>query len=400
MIYRKIQADLFFDGDQFLPEKTVVVLNDLNQIINILQPEDMEYTNDAEHISGIVVPGLINAHCHLELSWMRNKIESGKGLTSFIQQISDLRQEESQEIAEHEAIEEDSRLFNKGISAVGDICNTTISIKAKTKSRIYYHSFIEVFGTRNSDADQRFTNAYKILQSFKKIYDEIDSPCSITPHATYSVSEKLFRLIKESNYTCGKSQSIHTHESQEEINYFLQSKSDLQNFFHSRNILPDFASYKGHRPLMWALTQMSKCNRIILVHNTYCNENDIQSAISYSNLLSWCICPKANIFIENKLPPIELFMDKNLPLILGTDSLASNDSLDLVNELIVVQKVYPKIPLAEMLRWVTRNGAIALGIDKTFGRIKIGMKPGLTCIYKADNLNLTLQKDSYSKRIC
>lgn len=121
-----------------------------------------------------------------------------------------------------------------------------------------------------------------------------------------------------------------------------------------------------------------------MVHNVFTSEQDIQFSTSlfdqYEASLYFCLCPKANLYISNRLPDIDMLRQYKVNIVLGTDSLASNDTLCIFEEIKTISKNFPSIKLTEMLRWATINGAKALKIDDQFGSFEIGKKPGVVLI--------------------
>jgi cytosine/adenosine deaminase-related metal-dependent hydrolase len=122
--------------------------------------------------------------------------------------------------------------------------------------------------------------------------------------------------------------------------------------------------------------------KVLLVHNTYTSQEDLELIKHYSNdcEINFCLCPKANLFIENTLPDIPMLVQSGIKITIGTDSLASNDSLSILEEMKTIQKHFPKISFEMLLQWSTKNGAEFFGIEKEFGTIEKGKKPGLNLL--------------------
>ena len=129
--------------------------------------------------------------------------------------------------------------------------------------------------------------------------------------------------------------------------------------------------------------------RILLVHNTYTSFKDISFVDRYKRDVIWCLCPKANLYIEDRLPKIDFFINSRLPVVLGTDSLASNDKLCILSEIATLLKAHPTISFTKCLEWATLNGARYLGIEKRFGSLEIGKRPGLNLLTNNDGLSIT-----------
>jgi cytosine/adenosine deaminase-related metal-dependent hydrolase len=146
------------------------------------------------------------------------------------------------------------------------------------------------------------------------------------------------------------------------------------------------------------LPYFKKAARSILVHNSFTSKEDIKAVQKEMPHSFWCLCPNANQYIEQTMPPIELLRASGAEIVIGTDSYASNWSLNILDELKTIQKHSPSIPISEMLGWATMNGARALQMEKGLGSFEKGKKPGIVLI-EGINADGQLQNTSISKRI-
>src|SRR5664279_5485389 len=143
MSYRKLKADYLFDGYQILPADSVLICGADGTIIEIASEQGAG--SDLEHFSGIIVPGFVNCHCHLELSHLKGLIPEKQGLVNFVLSVMSLRFQQLPSI-QQAILNAESDMLDAGIVAVGDICNTSESIFAKTAKRLEYDHFIELLG--------------------------------------------------------------------------------------------------------------------------------------------------------------------------------------------------------------------------------------------------------------
>jgi cytosine/adenosine deaminase-related metal-dependent hydrolase len=139
--------------------------------------------------------------------------------------------------------------------------------------------------------------------------------------------------------------------------------------------------------------------KLLLVHNTVSEQEDIDFAKTYFNQLFWCFCPNANLYIEKRLPKIDLFRKNRCKITLGTDSLASNHQLSILEEIKTIQYHFPQIPLTELIGWGTINGAEFLGMEQKLGSFVKGKSPGVVLIENADLKTLSLKPESTSTLI-
>ena len=385
MSYRKITADRIFDGYRFWNDKVLVLTED-GQVEGLVSAEDVG--SDVEIYKGMITPGLINCHCHLELSHMKERIPEGTGLIDFVFKVVTERHFSEEEIRAAIAAGEEEMSQN-GIVAVGDICNNNLTVEQKEKGILSYYNFIESSGWLPSISQARFDRA-------KSLYDQYDaikhnglnyksSVCSetaIVPHAPYSVSQELWQLIRP--YFAGRTVSIHNQETAFEDELFLQGTGDFIRMYQMMQM--DYAHHQptGKSSLQSYFPQLNEAGNIILVHNTFTKQEDInylQSQNSnFKSQIFFCLCVNANQYIENAMPPIDMFRDSGCTMILGTDSLASNWSLNILDEIKTIQKHHPSVPLEEMLQWATINGAKALAMDNQLGSFEKGKKPGVVWI--------------------
>jgi aminodeoxyfutalosine deaminase len=378
MQYRKIKGNNIFDGYQFVGGDKVLVTQADGTIEAIIDQKDAG--SEVQIFDGTICPGFVNAHCHIELSHLKNKIPQHTGLVNFILDILKLRtaNDEIKQEAMHLAEEE---LYNSGTVAVGDICNTTDSIFLKKDSKLHWHNFIEVSGFNEDFAQKRFDDIKNVQQQFNNI--PINN--SLTPHAPYSVSSKLFQLINENIF--GKTLSIHNQETAFE-NEFLQNKTgDFLRLYENLGIdISSFAPTNKSSLQSW-LPQLDHAKKIISVHNSFTNEEDIVFAKQFSSTqeIYFCLCPNANLYIENTLPPVEMLIKKNCNIVLGTDSYASNTQLNIFEEIKTIQKNFPNISLEKILQWATLNGAKALGLDEFLGSFEKGKKAGVVVINEIES---------------
>ncbi len=373
----------FYSSDYILPISADPIKNGIIQvdsegtIINIGTKEDFP-TLDLQYYPGVIIPGFINAHCHLELSHMKSLCETGTGLIEFIGRVVSLRSF-NQEVKEDAIAKRDIEMYEAGIQAVGDICNNLDTAATKKSSPIHYYSFIELF-----DLMQKHLTATTI-ENYKEVFkgqDESGSnKKSFVPHAPYSVTPELLEFINQANPDT-KCISIHNQETPDETMLFKKGNGGFYKFYSSLGLsLEDFKP-TGKTSIDYIIDKLKPHYRNLFVHNTLTNENNILNAHKWSDHVYWVSCPNANLYIENKLPDYQLFLKNNAKLCLGTDSIMSNWQLSIWEEVKTIKKYQSYVPLKELLEWSTINGAKALSYEDSLGTLDVGKKPGLV------NLNL------------
>jgi cytosine/adenosine deaminase-related metal-dependent hydrolase len=289
-------------------------------------------------------------------------------------------------------------MWAAGIAAVGDVSNSSISLETKKSSKIHYHTFVETFGFHPSRADRAFHLAKNTYNEF--IANQL--PASIVPHSPYSVSQPLFQKVKTQAEKKKTILSIHNQESEGEAQFYKNGTGPIAEHLQN-NLGIDISHWQptGKSSLLSILKYLPEKNPLLLVHNTFTQKNDLNELRKNRNLKNtyFVFCPNSNLFIENQLPQINLFRKEKLNICIGTDSLASNESLSVLNELITIQHHFPEIELVELFCWAGINGARALRIENKFGSFEKGKQPGVNLITGIDFQNMKLTQKSKVKRL-
>ncbi|MCZ2298931.1 MAG: amidohydrolase family protein [Chitinophagales bacterium] len=375
MSYLKFKANHIFTGTKMLPEHFVLITNSKGKIENIIEEKDAG--ENIQQLQGIITPGFINTHCHTELSHLKNTIQEKTGLVDFVLNIVNNRNANEENILQAIQNAEEEMLQN-GIVAVGDICNTAFSLQQKKQNKIAYYNFIEVSGWLPQIAEKKNSEAVALAQKFSKL----QQPCVIVPHAPYSVSENLWSLINQQfhHHTI----TIHNQETKAENDLFLNGTGSFISMYKQMNIAHNSFKPSTQNSLPSYFHQLCNAQNILLVHNTFTSITDIQflqqQHFFSQTQIYFCLCPNANLYIENVLPNIELLRANHVQLTLGTDSLASNHSLNIVDEIKTILKHYPQIAITEVLQWATLNGAKALAMDNNLGSFEKGKTPGVVVL--------------------
>ena len=201
------------------------------------------------------------------------------------------------------------------------------------------------------------------------------------PHAPYSVSASLFNLLNDAS--ANKTISIHNQECAAENELYINKNGGFLKLYNNFGIDINSFSPTGKRSLESWLPYFSKQQKLILVHNTFTKKEDVLFAANDkgNNNLFYCLCPNANLYIEDTLPDVEMMLQNGCNLVLGTDSYASNDQLNMYEEVKTICKNFSTISEQTVLQWATVNGARALGIDEFAGSFEVGKKPGVVLLH-------------------
>ena len=341
--------------------------------------EGLDSMAGVEFHSGILCAGFINAHSHLELAYLRGAIEAGGGFANFAASVGRVRNNFSHEEQLAAIVEADRAMWHEGVDAVGDIVNDAISFAVKSSSGIYYHNFAEVFGLRECNIERQ-----RELLKYPNT--------TLSPHSIYSVQDAPFKDV------CSGAEkqplSIHFLETQAEKELYLGGGS-LHDWYKAVGFECDFLHYGT--PAKRIVESIPKDKSVILVHNCVVSQEDVDTIMNhFSAPVHWTLCPCSNSYISGLEPQsVELLRANKLNICIGTDSLASNWSLSIVEEM----KRFKSVPLAELLQWATINGAKALGIDDKFGSIEVGKQSGIVNLTGVNLSDFTLTSASKAVRI-
>ena len=351
--------------------------------------------SEENFLDGAVVPGFVNAHSHIELSSLWKKFRKGTGMAGFIDQINALRDSAPLEERLADIQRWMDTLWQRGVSAMADISNCDESFAIKAASPMYTRTFLEVFGTEPEDCDAVISSVLALRQ--KALDCGLDA--APTPHACYTMSPELLTAASAEGLRSGFL-SFHSEETPEEEEMLKSGSGAMwENRIRSGMSVPPVT---GKSSLLYFLDRLRKAHpapfdeHILLVHEVCLDQEGIDAVKAELRHPYFALCPLSNLFIHDALPPVGLMRRNGLKLTVGTDSLSSNDDLDIVAELFCLQENFPEVPLGELLTWACRNGAEFLGKEDIYGTIEPGKRPGLVLVdHLGADGRLTTASSSY-----
>ena len=394
MALRRIAASFVYTLDALEPIRNGFVEYDDTdgRIINVgLCSEDDEINE------GALVPGFVNGHCHVELSHLHTKFRKGTGMAGFIDQINELRDWAGRDKKMELVQKWMDKMWEDGVSAMADISNDDSSFEVKKSHPMYTRTFLEVFGSE----PEMCQGVMADVTELNRIADAVGIDAAPTPHSCYTMSPQLLSASAAAGLERGYI-SYHSQESQEEEDLLRTGTGAMyENRKRSGMSTPPVT---GESSLKYFIDRLADAKQapydeqILLVHNVCLSQDDIDAAKKVMNNVYWTVCPLSNIFIHNALPPIPLMRANSLNIMLGTDSLSSNDDLDMVKEMYCLHDAFPEVPMAEILTWASLNGAAFLGKEDELGSFTPGKRPGIVLVSAMDKDGF-VTKDSCSKRI-
>lgn len=374
---RKIAAHYALVGGE-LRRNIVISVDDNRQIVAIDEVTSLDSCASVEFFPGILIPGMVNAHCHLELAYLRGAIAEGSGFAGFARAIGAVRNNFTEEQRLHAASVADAEMWEQGVEAILDIANDELIMPIKERSHIEYLTLFEAFGLTTQNIDNHKYMASKWKQS------------SVTPHSTYSLQDGIFRSSVEAN---NSTLSVHFLESKDEVELY-HNEGSLKQWYDKMGWECDFLHYAT--PAERIAESIPRDKRVVLVHGCEATATDIERINTYfTTPATWALCPESNRYISGSKPPVKLLHTKGAKIAIGTDSLASARELSMVENM----RLLGDIPLTELLTWATKNGAEAMGLDAKLGSIEVGKTPGIVLLEECDLHNLRLTPESRTRRI-
>lgn len=338
---------------------------------------------NGEILDGALVPGFVNCHCHVELSHLHKKFVKGTGMAGFIDQINSLRDWAGRDVKARLVKEWMDLMWERGVSAMADISNDDSSFDVKMSHPMYTRTFLEVFGSEPEMCE----GVMKEVGILNDLAQKARIDAVPTPHSCYTMSPDLLSASAAAALDSGYL-SYHSQESQEEEDLLRTGSGAMyENRKRSGMSTPPVT---GESSLKYFISRLIAARpapydaNILLVHNVCLQQDDIEAAKKVMKNVYWAVCPLSNIFIHNALPPIPLMRKNSLAITVGTDSLSSNDDLDMVAELTCLHESFPEVSMGEILQWACLNGARFLGKEDVLGSMENGKKPGIVFVSGVD----------------
>ncbi|MFO7789059.1 MAG: amidohydrolase family protein [Bacteroidota bacterium] len=375
---RQIAANLAFNGTEWV-KMPLVSLDDTGKIVKVDRfcPDKAEPAN-TEFYNGILTPGFINAHTHLDLS-MKNAVYNGRsGMSDFVKHVRLCR--ESLKSPDETYLKIQIRKINaSGTVALVDVTNSGAVLNNLKHAGLKNICFFEYMMLNASKIQKQTALFCELLKRFpgEKIYPALHSP--------YTMSTANFQALQEIFARPREISSIH----------FRESKGEDQLYQHTGQLYELYRDLDDHyKPAVNQNNLISKIfdlfeqtKKILFVHNTFTSRQDIEEIENLTHETNkktgFVLCPRSNNNISGVHPPYDLFRHSGLPVMLGTDSLLSASSLSIFDELLFVHKSRPDIPTGELLQWITGNPAKMLGMEQDIGSLEPGKTPGINLIHGA-----------------
>jgi cytosine/adenosine deaminase-related metal-dependent hydrolase len=326
-----------------------------------------------------VLPGLVNAHTHLELSYLRDEVSPASEFVTWIRGVMAARQRRphlnSPEIlvAMDQAIAESSAF---GTAVVGDITNTLVSFAPLTRSKLAAVVFFELLGFNITDGVAFVDHACREIEALGST-DRVRG--SLAAHAPYSVSPLVFRALRRAiDRDPFAPCSVHLSESREEVEFLRNGGGPWRQLLEEVGVWNTEWTPPGVSPVQFLDESGFLDGRVLAVHGVQMSSEDLWRLASRGATL--VTCPRSNGHTGAGAPPIEDFYASGVRVAIGTDSLASAPDLSVFAELATLRALAPSVPATRLLESATIEGARALGFDADYGTIEPGKSARLVAV--------------------
>lgn len=333
--------------------------------ITALEP-DRGQKVDWDFAETVLIPGLVNAHTHLELSTTKVSPPPSGRIAPWIEKLLSQKAKQK-EGAPEKAIRCGLQLcLQSGTTTVADIASLGINPEVFRESKLRALVFWEFLGLDPEIAKTRWAQALYSLRQKQTAQLRF----GLSPHAPYSVSERLFRSFAAHLHRSQTQAALHFAESRAELEFLRWGKGDLFDFLNSLQKIPNSWKPPQQAPLTWLQSRRAMHHRCMLIHGNYLEDAQIRELAQ--KRVSVVYCPGSHHFFRHERYPLRSYLRSGVNLALGTDSLASNQSLSLFREMKLVRKSFPWVSARQVFQMATQNGAKALGWQNEIGSLEIG----------------------------
>jgi len=328
-----------------------------------------------ERAQGALLPGLVNAHTHLELAHVRGEVPGGSGLVAWVGELLAVAHPDSPE-ARAAAASAAASAVALGTAAIGDVGNTVAAVAGIGAAGLKGIFFHELVGSREARTGDALADAARERDEHTRVHGwPADLAYVPAPHAPYSVGAELFKRIFAAAARTGRATTVHVAEGQGELALLLDGEGPWVEILENMGV-PRGSRTPGLRPVPYlaSLGAFDGPQPPLLVHMVLAGEED--RALARRHQAPVVLCPRSNLHVAGRLPDVPAMVAEGLDLALGTDSLASAPVLSLWGEMKALAGAFPQVPPATWLRAATATGARALGLG-ALGAITPGKRPGL-----------------------
>jgi len=364
------------------PIENGAVAVDAGRVVAVGRSQDLSGEHREDLGDVVLMPGLINAHCHLDYTVMRGAILRQPGFSKWIRRINELKRTLSDDDYLQSIADGFSELRRWGTTGVFNIESFPELMVRLPPPPLRTWWFYELMDIRNRVHTEDVVAG--ALTFFEKRPNWIGG-FGLSPHAPYTTSADLYELAK---YCCEKYAmpwTTHLAETDEEFEMFVKGSGPLHDFLKLLGRKMDDTG--AITPTRLLLSRDSVPQGGLLVHMNCLTESDYEMLAARAGDFSIVHCPKCHEYFDRPPFEIERLRNMGISLSLGTDSLASNSSLNLFEEMRTLRRMHPGVSAGDTLEMVTRNPARAIGLPGLLGEIREGALADLIAVPYAGPIN-------------
>lgn len=359
---------------------------DEGQIVGVGGPADGVDGPEVDLGPVALMPGLVNAHTHLELSYLRGQVPAASAFVTWIRGVVGARRQQpdpnSVEILDRIRAGIDEAVA-AGTALVGDISNTLVPYAPLAASPLGGVVFYELLRFNTQDPDGVVAQACAQLDALP---DQVTVKASLAAHAPYSVSPAVFRAIRRAmdqrpDLPC----SVHLAESRDETEFIATAGGEWRRFLEDVGSWDPAFVAPGVSPVAYLDDGGFMGPRVLAVHGVQMTPADLQRLVARGTTL--VTSPRSNQHTGAGVPPVAAFYASGVRVAVGTDSLASTSDLNLFSELAELRRLAPDVPASRLIGSATIDGAWALGFDASFGTLEIGKRARLLAVRVPANVS-------------
>jgi cytosine/adenosine deaminase-related metal-dependent hydrolase len=378
---RAVHADAVVTGDAAVLRDAAVVVDARGEVADVGAASEVLTRSAGAHVErvrGVLLPGLVNAHTHLELSALQGQVPGGMGFVAWVENLIGARLESPPEDDGDAIARAVEALDAFGTVAVGEVTNSLAAVGALARRGLVGCVFHEVFGVDRAAVERRIAELPRTLEERVGAWPSAELAYAPTPHTLYTTHRSGVERVLQDVRERGGRASIHLAEHAAERRYLEHGDGPVAAWYASRlKLTRESLEWPGKSSIDLAEELGALGPAVVAVHLTDARPDELDRVAASGSPVVFC--PRSNLFIETRLPPLLAARSAGIIAALGTDSLASNASLDVLAEARALADRFPTVPAAELLTMATWAGALALG-RRDIGRIVRGARPGLVLV--------------------
>lgn len=333
----------------------------------------------------VLMPGLVNAHTHLELGWLADDPPRGGDMAAWVRELLTRVAGSSPDAVEAGVRFGIDAMLASGTVAVADVGNGVTAAGPLAASRLCGTLFHEIYRFRASESESAMEQAAARLQTLEETVSACGDPSrwsvAPTPHGPHTTSAALLKALAGRAAAAGSRLSIHVAESPDEVSLLQDGSGSLADLFRERGNWDDDWTAPGMSPVAHLDRLGVLSNRTLAVHCVHVDHQDLSRLQTRG--VTVVACPRSNAYLGVGTAPIRRILASGIPVALGTDSPASGGSLDMFAEMAALRRDHPGLRPAAVVRMATLNGARALGLDDRLGTLQPGKRAAMVAVLMA-----------------